>query len=97
MLQTPIGRFRLVAYAEGISYLLLFALTMPLKYIGEIHWPNQIVGMAHGWLFVAYVFGVVYLKIRHNWTMKVMLLGLLASILPFGTFVFDAKYLPKEA
>ncbi|MFN3316530.1 MAG: DUF3817 domain-containing protein, partial [Raineya sp.] len=44
--------FRKVAFAEGISYL-LFALTMPLKYIFKIPEPNYVVGLAHGLLFVA--------------------------------------------
>jgi integral membrane protein len=46
---------RLSAILEGISYL-LFAITMPLKYMYEIAYPNKIVGMIHGFLFIAYVF-----------------------------------------
>ena len=49
---------RITAIAEGISYL-AFALTMPLKYMWEIAWPNKIVGMAHGVLFVAFCLLVV--------------------------------------
>jgi len=46
---TPIGRLRIIAIAEGISYL-LFAITMPLKYVLEITAPNFYVGAAHGLL-----------------------------------------------
>ena len=43
-----------VAILEGISYL-LFAVTVPLKRIYDYHWPNKIVGMSHGILFILYI------------------------------------------
>lgn len=53
-LKSSFGLLRLCALLEGISYL-LFALTMPLKYMYDIKTPNKIVGMIHGGLFIAYV------------------------------------------
>ena len=52
---TPVGRFRIVAFWEGISYLLLLFVAMPLKYGLGIDMAVRVVGMAHGVLFVAYV------------------------------------------
>ncbi|OFZ64969.1 MAG: hypothetical protein A3D92_05140 [Bacteroidetes bacterium RIFCSPHIGHO2_02_FULL_44_7] len=95
-LSTRIGQLRLLAISEGISYL-LFALTMPLKYVYLIPWPNQIVGMAHGVLFIAYCIWVVLVARAHKWTIQKTLLALLASLLPIATFVVDARWLKADA
>ena len=89
-LKTPIGRLRLFAILEGISFL-LFAVTMPLKYGLEIPEPNFYVGMAHGWLFITYVILCIQNICIHSWSFKVSILSLAASLLPFGTFYADMK------
>ncbi len=90
-----ISQLRFLAIAEGISYL-LFALTMPLKYMYAIAWPNQIVGMAHGVLFLAYCTWVLLVHKEKHWPFIKTLLALLASLLPIATFVVDAKWLKPE-
>jgi integral membrane protein len=89
-IKTPIGRLRIVAILEGISYL-LFAITMPLKYVYGIKEPNMIVGMAHGWLFIAYVFLSFQniFKYKLNWQTSFFVL--IASLLPIATFIADHK------
>ena len=87
--------FRKVAFAEGLSYLLLFGLTMPLKYMLDMPLPNKIVGYLHGALFFAYFILLLQLKKPENWSWMTMFWWALASILPFGTFVADAKLIKK--
>lgn len=93
---TNISLLRKVAIFEGISYLLL-GITMPIKYILEIPEPNFIVGMAHGVLFIAYITLVIIQKFKLNWDLKTTFWALLASILPFGTFVADSRIFKKYA
>ncbi|MEP5611065.1 MAG: DUF3817 domain-containing protein [Cyclobacteriaceae bacterium] len=93
-LSTPLGRLRFVAIAEGISYL-LFAITMPLKYGLGMTEPNFIVGAAHGFLFVLYVGLCLQNSWIHHWNLKISLLILLASLVPFATFYADAKLFKK--
>jgi integral membrane protein len=88
-------RFRTIGILEGISYLLLFGVTMPLKYLADMPLPNYIVGMAHGFLFVAYVFGVLVVRNQFKTGLRTNLILLLASFLPFGTFYTDKKYLSE--
>ncbi|QLE03161.1 DUF3817 domain-containing protein [Galbibacter sp. BG1] len=85
--------FRLISILEGISYLLLFGITMPLKYYMDFHGPNKIVGMLHGILFIAYVVMsfVFYKKLK--WSISTLFIVLLCSIIPFGTFWMERKYL----
>lgn len=94
-LKTRLNQLRLLAIVEGISYL-LFALTMPLKYVYEIVMPNKIVGMAHGVLFIMYCLWVLFVAVEKKWSIGKTLIGLIASLFPFATFIFDAKVLKKE-
>jgi len=85
--------FKLLALIEGVSYLLILFVTMPLKYIWEIGMPNTIVGMAHGVLFIGYIIMSLAMKFHQKWDIKTLLIVLLCSIIPFGTFWMDKKYL----
>lgn len=93
MLKTPLNRFRLVAFLEGTSYLALLLITMPLKYLADMPQPNQIIGMMHGVLTVLYVIALIDFAREHRprWTRIALLFA--ASLLPFGTFYADAKWL----
>ena len=85
--------FRLTAFLEGLSYILLLFVAMPIKYkMGDTTYV-QLLGMPHGLLFMAYVFLAVYLEPQYNWHTKTFILVLTASIIPFGTFYVDRKLL----
>jgi integral membrane protein len=88
--KTPIGILRILAILEGVSYLGLF-ITMPLKYVLDQGMPNKIVGMAHGVFFIAYIFMVYYVNTEKKWDNKTNFWAYIASLIPFGTFVADAK------
>lgn len=91
MLKSSLGRLRVIGFIEGVSFLVLLAITMPLKYMMDMPEPNKVVGMAHGVLFVLYIFLVLQVKIEYNWSWGKAGLALLASIIPFGTFYADKK------
>ena len=85
--------FRVVSFLEGTSYLLLLFVAVPIKY-----WMNdpqyvKLLGMPHGLLFVGYLAVAFLLKSEMKWSIKNFSVILLASILPFGTFYVDKKYL----
>jgi len=87
--------FRLTAILEGISYILLFGLGMPLKYAAEILEPNKYIGYAHGFLFIAYVLLAIVVWYQKKWPIKRGIILLIASLLPFATFYVEKKYLSK--
>ena len=95
LLKTEIGRLRIIAFIEGVSFLLILFITMPLKYAFDIPNPNKIIGMAHGVLFILYILAVIQVRISYSWNSKTTFLSLLASIIPFGTFWVDKKYFAK--
>ena len=84
-----------VAILEGISYL-LFAVTVPLKRIYDYHWPNKIVGMSHGILFILYILLVYINSKAEKWNWKTKAFLYLASVIPFGTFIVEKKILKNE-
>ncbi len=93
MLATALSRLRLVGFLEGVSYVLLLGVAMPLKYLAHEPLMVRYVGMAHGVLFMLYLLALVPVALDHRWNWKTAALGVLASVLPAGPFVFDAKVL----
>ena len=88
--------FRIIALLEGLSYILLLFVAVPVKYsLGDPTYV-KLLGMPHGMLFVAYLGFAFYFKQEHNWRMKTLAIVLLASVLPFGTFYVDNKYLKTK-
>jgi len=82
--------FRWIAVAEGISYL-AFGATMPLKYGLGIQWPNQIVGMAHGGLFIAYCLVLMAVWLRERWAFGRVASFAVASLIPFGSIWLERR------
>jgi integral membrane protein len=80
-----------MAILEGLSYLLL-GVTMPLKYYYDMQSPNYFVGMFHGVFFIVYCLLVIQNAFLKDWKLKLVLLSLVASLIPFGTFYADSKW-----
>ena len=89
-------RFRYIRLAEGLSYLLLLGVAMPLKYVADFPEAVQITGWVHGILFVAYMLAGLHVAVEHRWKLGKVALAVLASLLPFGPIVFDRKFGKKE-
>ncbi len=85
--------FRIIAFLEGVSYLLLLFIATPIKHLLENDFYVKILGMPHGILFLIYVSLCFILKAKLKWNLQTFILILLASIIPFGTFYVDSKYL----
>lgn len=87
--------FRITAILEGISFLMLFGVGMPLKYMANIREPNLYIGYAHGFLFIAYVILAIVFCWEKKWSIKRFIILFMASLLPFGTFYVEEKYLKR--
>ncbi len=94
LFKTPLGRFRIVAFLEGCSFL-LFGLTMPLKYLYNLPEPNFVVGLIHGILFMLYMLLLLYVSIKNKWKISTIAIAFIASLIPFGTFIADKKLFRK--
>ncbi len=94
LVRSHIGRFRILAFLEGCSYLLL-GITMLLKYKYNMPQPNYIVGMAHGFLFMAYCVYLPLIAVKYKLNFVRVLAVFIAALVPVGTFIADHQLLRK--
>lgn len=85
--------FRILGWAEGASFLLLLFVAMPIKYMVGNPEFVKLMGPIHGGLFLLYVLLANYIAKEMNWNIRIRLYSFIASVLPFGTFVFERKFL----
>ncbi|WP_339751624.1 DUF3817 domain-containing protein [uncultured Winogradskyella sp.] len=95
-MQKLLSIFRITALLEGVSYILLLFIATPIKYLYEDPQYVKILGMPHGILFMSYVVLAILISSDMKWTTKTLWIVLVASIVPFGTFYIDKKYLKKS-
>ncbi|MEY2835287.1 MAG: hypothetical protein RLZZ557_949 [Bacteroidota bacterium] len=88
---------RKTGIAEGVSFLILLLIAMPLKYWYGQPLAVKYTGWAHGFLFVSYVALAYYAKEIYQWPFKKFILAFMAAWLPLGTFFFDARLKHDEA
>jgi len=96
LLSSSIGRLRVIGFLEGVSFLVLLGVAMPLKYYWGEPAAVRVVGMVHGVLFLAYIAATVQAWMEHDWSWKRAALLMFASLVPFGTFYADVKWLRTE-
>jgi len=90
-----VSTFRKVALVEGISFLVILFVTMPLKYILDIPGPNKVLGMAHGVLFMVYIVYLIYIWASRRWSFGTLAWGVAASIVPFLVFWVEKNVFAK--
>src|SRR5687767_128084 len=88
---STLGRFRLVALAEGTSFLVLLLIAMPLKYLANMPSPVLYIGWIHGVLFLLYTILLLKVWVQYKWTFIQAAGAMIAALLPFGTFVLERK------
>ena len=96
MLKGPINRLRFIGNIEGVSYLVLLFLAMPLKYFANMPMMVTWVGWIHGFLFVLYCFSILEVKLSMSWNMGTSLIPFIAALVPFGPFLID-NWLKEKA
>ena len=98
MFSTPIGRLRVIGFLEGLSYLVLLGIAMPLKYWAGMPLAVRLVGSLHGLLFVLFFAAVTEVAVKRPWwSGEFWGKAFAASLVPFGTFVFDGWLKRVEA
>lgn len=85
--------FRITALLEGVSYILLLFIAVPIKYLFNDPSYVKLLGMPHGILFIIYIIFSALGKYKYNWKIKEFFIVSAASLIPFGTFYVERKYL----
>ena len=91
-----IDRLRLASLLDGISYIILLGIAMPLKYLADMPLAVRIVGSAHGFLWVALclflLLALVKKKLSFGWCVIVFV----GALIPFMPFWLDHKLKAKN-
>lgn len=94
--KSSVGRVRAVGMLEGISFLLLMGIAMPLKYMAGMPEAVRYTGWAHGLLFIAYGLVIFLAWTEGKLPFRKALLAFVASLLPFGPFIIDKRLQLEE-
>jgi integral membrane protein len=96
-LKHTVGWVRICGIMEGISYLLLLGIAMPLKYFFDQPLAVTYVGWAHGALFMLYCLAILIALLASALSFPRSVMAFVASLLPFGPFIIDRKLAGDEA
>ncbi|GEO07452.1 membrane protein [Adhaeribacter aerolatus] len=94
--KSALHRFRLIAVLEGISYLVLLLIAMPLKYLADMPLMVKYVGWAHGVLFMLYGLALLQVWITYKWSFLRTVWAFILSFIPLGTFWLDRQLAREE-
>lgn len=89
--------FKFLGILEALSFLVLLFIAMPAKYFFDQPKAVEVVGMIHGVLFVLYIIGTYLMYELLNWRLKTAAIVALCSVIPFGPFYAEKKYLKSTA
>ena len=95
-LNSTLGRLRLIGALEGTSFLVLLLVAMPLKYLAGQPQAVTVVGGAHGLLWILYLLALIHAAVQYKWPLGRLFAGFVASVLPLGPFIFDAKVVREQ-
>ena len=96
-LQKLLHRFRMIGIAEGISFLVLLLIEMPMKYFLKIPEAVKIVGWMHGTLFISYLYFAINVAVTFKKNIGWCLKAFIVAFIPLGTFVTDKQLKKEEA
>ena len=89
MFKNQFSNFRLISYIEGISYIILVFIAMPLKYLEENLVLMRIMGMGHGLLFMLFCIFLFSYSKTHNINKETVLNYFIYSLSPFGFLLIE--------
>ncbi|MCO4845017.1 MAG: DUF3817 domain-containing protein [Sulfurovum sp.] len=92
---SELQKFRLINKIEGISFIILLFIAMPMKYSFGYPMATKVVGMLHGLLVFAFIYQIIEAKKEDGFILKETALYSILSLIPFGSFYTD-KLLAKK-
>jgi len=90
-MSATLKRFRWISLAEGVSFLALLLVAMPLKYMAGIDVAVKVVGWAHGLLFILYMGALINVTVEENWSLGRTILFFVGAFVPAGPFMLDSR------
>jgi integral membrane protein len=95
-MKNSLSRFRIIGIAEGISFLVLLIVAMPLKYYAGMPMAVKYTGWIHGLLFILYIIALAQVSFTRKWPLLKIIVAFAASLIPFGTIILDSRLKKEE-
>lgn len=95
-MKSRINNLRIIGFIEGVSFVFLLLIAMPLKYYFDLPIAVKITGWIHGMLFMLYILAVLMAIKAMQWNWFSVLVALAASLIPVGTFVLDKSLKQRQ-
>jgi integral membrane protein len=95
-MKTALSWLRIIGIAEGISYLILLGIAMPLRTYAGMPLAVKYTGWAHGLLFILFIIALAWVSISRKWSLLKIAAAFIASLIPFGTIVMDSRWKKEE-
>jgi integral membrane protein len=86
-----LSALRTTGIIEGISFLTLLGIAMPMKYVYGQPEMVRYVGSLHGVLTILYILLLINVSIRFRWSFATTVLAFIASLIPFGMLYAEFK------
>lgn len=96
MFNNIFSKFRLISLIEGISFLVLLFVAMPLKYLAGIPLAVKIVGMTHGILFILFVIALYLASKEYVWNKGMTIKLFIYSVIPFGFIPIEKAIMKNQ-
>ncbi len=96
-MKNPIPFLRRLAFAEGVSFLVLLGVAMPLKYLAGMPGAVKVFGWMHGLLFIVFCVALMRTWLVAKWPLPRCAAIFVAALLPFGPFIADRRMAAWEA
>ncbi|MGI3780660.1 MAG: DUF3817 domain-containing protein [Janthinobacterium lividum] len=90
-MRNALTRYRVMAYVVGVLLIVLVCVGLPLKYIGHDDSVVNVVGVAHGWLYMVLIITAIDLGRRARWSIWAVLGIAVSGLIPFVTFVAEHR------
>jgi integral membrane protein len=91
MLDSKLFQLRIISFLEGLSFLGLLFIAMPIKYIGDNPLYVKYFGMAHGMLFIIFIYALYNAWNEYRWSIKFTSFAFVCSVLPFAPFYLEKR------
>lgn len=83
--------FKIISYIEGLSYIILVFIAMPMKYLAGFESGVKYLGMGHGVLFILFIFTLVRFSKTHNLEKELLIDYFIYSLTPFGYLLIESS------
>ena len=86
---SELKKFLLINKIEGLSYIILLFIAMPIKYYFGFPLATKVMGSIHGALFVIFIYRLYKVSRKIGFSFKENILYFILSLIPFGSFYTD--------